>query len=495
MQAKGREGAGQSDGAPLHDILRPTPPDPPGVYVLRVPTRAPAAPAAPAERKLPRSGALALVGLRCDALTIGLVVELDTLKLCDWREAAAVDEGGSGVVRVPLAGWVADWERSGGRGLVELAVRRLHAGKLAFSNGDLRGVLEERPLAGCHVEVTFSAAFLATNTLETAAAYALAVAARAGVVREARLRRVDLAADVAGFDFREADRRSFVMRGRSKMTEFCELPSEDAPDVRVHGASLKVTGYTISPGGAVMCRVYDKREHLAAIAPEKREGEETIWRANGWLGDGPVVRVEFQLRSEALRSFGLVDPSRLSGALDALWQYLTREWVRLVDLGDKADRSRCRVDERWSLLQNAQFHHRSDPAARQFFRRGATVKHALGTWLSFAGAHGALDGLRFDLLPESVSDKDARRSLAAMLNRLAVGGAQMAFERLISVEGSARAAVAYLAQRIAYTLARSAELGGGAVAPPGGGVELGEGKKKRERRRPAVALWLEARAA
>lgn len=442
-----------------------------------------------AVERLPASGALGVVGLRVDGLSIGVGVDLDGSKLADWRELG----GEPSALPVQLVGWRADWSRSGaGEGRVMLEVRRQREGRWAFRNGDLRGLLEERPLAGCELSVTFSAAFLATNGLSAAIGYARSLGAELGAVRELRLRRVDLAADVAGWEFREDDRSRFLMRSRCQLTEFVELDEGDDVELRVHGTAKRLTGYTVAPGGAVMCRIYDKRQELAVQSPEKAAGEEYIWRSRGWDGSSAVARVEFQLRSEALRSFGLVDPVQLEAgrALDALWQYLTRHWLRLIS-NDRENRSRCSTDPRWALLQGCQFRHASEPAARQFFRRGATAKHALGTWLSFVASHGATEGGQLVWLPPGASEDEARGVLASMAERWLAAGLGALCDRLVDLEGSAVAAVRYLSERVAAALARSAEVGGGAVPPPGGElVELSS--KGKRRKRPAVALWLEA---
>lgn len=463
----------QADSRLTRDIVGP---DAGGAVLLFRPK---AAPTEAPQRCMPASGELRVVGLRVDGLTLGVGVELDGDKLASWREL----RGEPVAMCVRLLGWSADWSGSAsGPGSVAVEVRRLREDRWQVRNGDFRALLEEHPLAGCELSVTFSAAFLATNSLDTARAYARSLAAAVGVVREMRLRRVDLAADVAGWVMRPGDREAWVARSRCKLTEFVDLPDE----VHVHGTARRLTGFTVAPGGAVMARIYDKRAELADQSPEKREGEETIWRASGWDGAAAVTRVEFQLRSEALRTFGLVEPERLEGALDPLWQYLTREWLKLI-APTKANRSKCEADARWKLLQACQFTHASHPAARRFFRRGATAKHALGTWLSFVASHGATEGGELVWLPPGASEEEARAVLSEMARRWLVAGVETLCDRLVTLEGSAVAAVRYLTERAAVALARVADVGGGAEAPP----PKEEGKRARKVR-PRVELWREA---
>lgn len=406
---------------------------------------------------LPSCDGLRVVGARVDALTLAAGVSLGAI-VASWREEEPEgEEAPPRVLRVPLTGWVASVS------LVELAVKKLRGGRYYLENADLRAVIDENPIGGCELEVTFRASFLATNSLETARAYVYAIATTLGVMREERLRRLDLSCDVSGWTFQDSDRRSFVKPGRSAVTTFREL-AEEKSVLREHGDD-RITGYTVSPGGPIMLRIYDKREQLAKKAPEKTALEEAIWSSNGWSGKGSVARVEFQLRSEALRSFGIVGAEGLESKLDALWQYLTRHWVRIVEV-DRSRLTRCKtLDNRWKLVQALAFTHQSAPAARRYDRGGASVQQALGGLLSFVSRGIEAEALcYFGTLPSE--EETAREALAAYLNRIAIAGAAAALDALLERHGNAVDALAWGVGRGELALARASTVGGGAAPPP-----------------------------
>lgn len=202
---------------------------------------------------------------------------------------------------------------------------------------------------GFTVEITWYADALARRGIEACLKEGQAIAALLGDVREARLRRIDLCADVLGMAFGADDLGRLVKRPKagwaldyaddSWTCGICsdrETPCkgcarelrrrEKEGDSRASfgrgagpGKLARVTGLSVGRGGDVMMRIYDKREELARSddrAAERREREETIWHGAGCGPIGPearVTRVEFQLRGEALRDMGLRDP-------DCMWE-------------------------------------------------------------------------------------------------------------------------------------------------------------------------------
>ncbi|WP_200914349.1 hypothetical protein, partial [Aeromicrobium sp. Leaf272] len=101
--------------------------------------------------------------------------------------------------------------------------------------------------------------------------------------------RVDLFADVQGWDVKAEDRHHFLTRATSRRTY------EDDDEL---------TGLQWGVGGAVVCRIYDKTRESALKG--------TDWWPNVW---GPafehgkqVIRIEFQVRRDALREFTLGTP-------------------------------------------------------------------------------------------------------------------------------------------------------------------------------------------
>lgn len=434
-------------------------------------------------RELPRSGSLSVVGLRVDTLELGAVLELDRHKLGAWRHSAVTElpEGGLGPERAGQRGvvrvWLEGWQ---GVESVDVAVTPVRGDRWAFKNADLHGIVDEHPLHKMHLTVHFHAAFLATNTLDSAVAYMRAIAATLGTLLELRTKRLDLAADIAGWQIREGDRLGWVKPGRSPLSTFTELPDSDEPaKLQQHGGAV-ITGFSIGAGGPIMLRNYDKRAHLDQKAPEKREGEEAIWRVNGWDGETCVARVEFQLRGAALRSFGIDAPDGLAGKLDAVWQALVLEWCRLVVPGTATRKSRAHTDARWELLERCRFSHFSYPALRARFRGGSTMAQALGVWMSYVASHeGATDVEFSPCVPEGASEEWAYERLARTLTRWALAGARTALTELSNRHGSAREALRWVSERAAVSLARVATVGGGAEPPPAEDAPARRGRRAR----------------
>jgi len=178
----------------------------------------------------------------------------------------------------------------------------------AYHDGLLRkdgGATESE--AGWTVEFVFYAQWLAEIGLEAALREAEAIVSQTGQVHEQRLRRIDLCADVAGWIIAEDDVRKLAKRPRAKWSKHLgagdegEWIDEDAHDFNGGADSFgrgsfdnrKVTGLAVGRGGAMMTRIYDKRCELERDE-DRRRTEEARWTSNGWDGEEPVTRVEFQ---------------------------------------------------------------------------------------------------------------------------------------------------------------------------------------------------------
>lgn len=411
--------------------------------------------AQPFVARLPEGEGLRVVGRRVDALTVGLEVETDRQRLREWFLACSPDSGSAiGAVEVDMPGFWIPESLGGGDSRVFLRLRRLSPTRISFENGDVWGVLDERKQGGCLLEVSVRATYLAQVPLASAVAYVRRVGEALGRVISQRLRRLDLACDLAGWQVAEAERAGWLKRPRSALGAFASL--DDSTRDVVHGgaAGRPITGFTVSAGGPVMCRVYDKRAELDVQSPHKKALEEGLWKAYGWDGESAVTRVEFQLRSEALKTFDLLDPAGVEASLDPLWQYLTREWLRLVQPGTASRLSRCLVDPRWALLQRVVFAHEADPAKRQYLRKGASAKHALGGLLSFSASKG-IDFGRVALA--RACDGEAGELRAYLVAWLEAGAEALAVE-LEAAHGSA-GALDYLHERAAAAAARASVAG------------------------------------
>jgi hypothetical protein len=337
------------------------------------------------EETPPPNATTRLVGHRVDALVIAFRLNPDRLamKLLERLDAAA-----EGAVELML-----------GRFAFSLKTHKL-SGCAQFENADVRGILNLKASGGWHLEIVVRAVFLATHPLEQALQLVCDVADAFGpVLAGPRLRRVDLAADFAGFALSERDAERFatlranVNEYREEAKDTGEVPTAiDSPRLRVHrNSTARITGYSVSTGNPFSARIYDKiAELLLPNREEKRAIEHAQWERHGWNGNGPVTRVEFQIRGEALDTFGARDARELPSRLDELWQYATRKWLKIIDPESASRRHRCDLDPRWLAVQAVCFVHEASPAKRVRCRGGAQPEQALGSSLSMLAARGLL---------------------------------------------------------------------------------------------------------
>jgi hypothetical protein len=127
--------------------------------------------------------------------------------------------------------------------------------------------------------------------------------------------RVDVCADVL---IREADWvfgliDGFVTRAR---------------DINPHFQSRALSGFSIGKG-ATSARLYDKPREIRVKS--KKYWMYDIWGIESVAEDHQVIRVEYQLRREALHEMGIETYPGLVEQLAGLWAYLTRKWLRVVD--------------------------------------------------------------------------------------------------------------------------------------------------------------------
>ncbi|MDP9002372.1 MAG: hypothetical protein M3O46_19950 [Myxococcota bacterium] len=203
-------------------------------------------------------------------------------------------------------------------------------------------------------------------------------------------------------------------------------PFLESPRNSVYYRGAKRTGWTFGRGGDLSVRVYDKTEELRfreasaesakarIAASDKAAQEATIWAQNGWTPGEPVTRVEVQVRGTALnelcgrcevkvRSSGDPDDyeravdaaaaqmaALLEHAVDGIWQYTTRKWLRHVE-PTRTRRSRSPVSEWWKEVQSVVFHHKDEPPCERVRRRSAVrSSQALGAAMSLATYHGLM---------------------------------------------------------------------------------------------------------
>lgn len=280
------------------------------------------------------------------------------------------------------------------------------------------GAVEEEP--GWTVELVVSAQRLATEPLASVLRSGRELAEFMGDVFDERVRRLDLCCDVAGLVVSDITNETILRRPRCRPAHDVLLRDE-SDAVRAHFAETMHTGWTVgSRAGQVLCRIYDKPEELRYRGDkDKEEKERARWKRDGWDGESPVGRVEFQLRATAMHELGLRDPSwavdRRTGEvlegglpehLDRVWQTCL-EWCRVVERRKTEDgrlwrKSECPDAPLWQVLRDVLFC--APPKPEPAFRRRMRGSCKSGQWL---GVSCSILGRR-QKLPAAALSEDIR---------------------------------------------------------------------------------------
>lgn len=198
--------------------------------------------------------------------------------------------------------------------------------------------------------------------------------------------RIDLFADVQGWSLEAEDRSRFIARANARSTY--ELADD-------------LTGLSWGMGGAVAARIYDKTL--------ESQRSRTDWWPSVW-GDAydpecQVVRIEFQVKRDALREFSLNSPDDVLASRRPLWDYLTSKWLSLRESNGDSNHSRWPVAPEWEAIQAATLNSSSvgDAVVRRGARQG-DLRQILPALVGYATRAGALKGARS--LPELMETLD-----------------------------------------------------------------------------------------
>jgi hypothetical protein len=213
----------------------------------------------------------------------------------------------------------------------------------------------QRTDPGWTVEMIWYAQELAAIGLAAALEESQAVARLTGDVLEARVRRIDLCADIQGWSIEADDVKRIAKRPRAVWAVDDVGPRKEpkvprcarsgsckdrctCSDVQVYGKKntlrdRAISGLAVGRGGALHARIYDKRCELENDRDGgRRRAEESRWKDSGWSGDAPVARVEFQIRGVALTELGIRDPHAV-----------VRPRIKQVPYIDKRGKARVRA--------------------------------------------------------------------------------------------------------------------------------------------------------
>jgi hypothetical protein len=194
-----------------------------------------------------------------------------------------------------------------------------------------------------------------------------------------------------------------------------DLFEEEAEDRAVthYTTGRRLSGFTWSPGGAILVVLYRKDWELGR---RRRAYMDPLWAAAGWQREEPVTRCEVRLRREAIRvlrlpnvsdAHALDDPWTMLDHLEAIFATVVGQadeacpdavnvaWLRLVvPMEEETNHARWETDPTWRVIQAASF----TPAAaltkaRRLIRRTEHTRCA-----------EQLDGILYGLLVRRVAE-------------------------------------------------------------------------------------------
>ena len=99
----------------------------------------------------------------------------------------------------------------------------------------------------------------------------------------------------------------------------------------------------------IYCRIYNKT--LEIQQTRKKHWFKEIWKKNN-LNAKNVWNVEFELKSDILREFSLIEIPDIINNLKELWKYCTNEYLVKVDRTNQRI-ERCSINKEWKEIQKA----------------------------------------------------------------------------------------------------------------------------------------------
>ena len=171
-----------------------------------------------------------------------------------------------------------------------------------------------------------------------------------GEIKEPTISRVDLCVD-------------FVLSddlGRYPSDHFTCL----ADKMNLYHCMGELTGYQFGTRGRISARLYDKT--LEIKQQSHKDYLYPIWKEQGWDGKSKVWRLEFELRKDFLKDFGILDRNDLKEHMNSIWQYCTTSWLQVKQPNPNDSRKeRWPVHPWWLDMQVANF---EDSGNEQIYR-------------------------------------------------------------------------------------------------------------------------------
>lgn len=158
-----------------------------------------------------------------------------------------------------------------------------------------------------------------------------------GLITQNKVSRVDLSTHVSGIDFITNFEESY--KGHFKKY-----------DKTFHtGKTINCITFGTRKGKNIYCRIYNKT--LEIKETKKKSCFFEIWKNNG-LDIDNVWNLEFELKSEFLRSIQVTTINDLLANIPKVWAYCTSEWLIKVDkINIRIDR--CPINKDWLEIQKS----------------------------------------------------------------------------------------------------------------------------------------------
>lgn len=208
-----------------------------------------------------------------------------------------------------------------------------------------------------------------------------------GEIKEPSVSRVDLCVD-------------FVLNddlGRIPSDHFVFL----ADAMNLHHCMGELTGYQFGKRGRVNARLYDKT--LEIKQQSHKDYLYPIWEEQGWDGKSKVWRLEFELRKDFLKDYGINDRNDLVDHLESLWQYCTTTWLQVKRPNPNDSRKdRWPLYPWWADIQDVCF---EDSGKEQIYRVPKNTSPsdqylfvnglgAITTFMAINSIHSVNEGIR-----------------------------------------------------------------------------------------------------
>lgn len=160
-----------------------------------------------------------------------------------------------------------------------------------------------------------------------------------------RISRLDITLDIDEFVFLKTDIENFVTRANKLARHYVDSD---------YYTNNQFSGFTIGRGGKLSCRIYNK---TLEIKNSKKNWFYNIWKSYDWQEKNEVWRIEFQIRRKILKEFNIDTINDIKDNIEGIWGYLTQKWLLLKEFRSDSNKSRCKIDYRWSLVQKAAYNY------------------------------------------------------------------------------------------------------------------------------------------